>query len=283
MSEHVKEGNKIQLSLNWPGKPEGNAKEVADFIGAKSFGLDGDLNYMYIYEPTQPYRVTNLKTYASTLHKNIIQDGQWVELWKEETETAEQLEQERLDKGLGVEAPRITLDHIQALMQRVDVVTEYSDNPIPHVTAKAFLDGSFFLGTAVSKAVDPANFDKELGFKYSTQDVLKAAEDKLWELEGYALYKNLQALDLYGHSENEQPFDVHPYILDVHYSDEPISNKVRCEIKLRSELTDVWEHTAKVVAFGEDKEEAYRNAVVNIIYYLKQRNAAPEQKNNEYI
>ena len=197
MSEHVKEGNKIQLSLNWPGKPEGNAKEVADFIGAKSFGIDGDLNFIHVMDPVLSYRVTNLETYASTRHENIIQDGQWVELWKEETETDEQLEQERLDKGLGVEAPRITLEHIQALMQRVEVVTEYSDNPIPHVTAKAFLDGSFFLGTAVSKAVDPANFDKELGFKYSTQNVLKAAEDKLWELEGYALYKNLQSLDQY--------------------------------------------------------------------------------------
>lgn len=193
MSEHIKEGNKIQLHLNWPGKPEGNAAEVAAFVGAKSFGLDGDLNYMYIYEPTQPYRVTNLETYATTLHENIIQDGQWVELWKEETETDEQMEQERLDKGL--DAPRVTLEHIKALMQRVEVVTDYSDNPIPHVTAKAFLDGSFYLGHAMSKAVDPANFDKELGFKYSTQDVLKAAEDKLWELEGYALYKNLQAIE----------------------------------------------------------------------------------------
>ena len=52
MSEHIKEGNKIQLHLNWPGKPEGNAAEVAAFVGAKSFGLDGDLNYMHIYEPT---------------------------------------------------------------------------------------------------------------------------------------------------------------------------------------------------------------------------------------
>lgn len=210
MSEHVKEGNKIQLSLNWPGKPEGNAKEVADFIGAKSFGLDGDLNFMHVMDPVLSYRVTNLETYASTLHKNIIQDGQWVELWKEETETDEQLEQERLDKGLGVEAPRITLDHIKSLMQRVEVVTEYSDNPIPHVTAKAFLDGSFFLGTAVSKAVDPANFDKELGFKYSTQDVLKAAEAKLWELEGYALYKNLQSLDQY-----QPPRLIQPYGLTI--------------------------------------------------------------------
>ncbi len=193
MSEHVKEGNKIQLSLNWPGKPEGNAKEVADFIGAKTYGLGGDLNFIHVMDPVLSYRVTDLETYASTLHGNIIQDGQWVELWKEETKTDEQLEQERLDKGL--DAPRVTLEHIKALMQRVEVVTEYSDNPIPHVTAKAFLDGSFYLGNAMSKAVDPANFDKELGFKYSTQDVLKAVEDKLWELEGYALYKNLQAID----------------------------------------------------------------------------------------
>lgn len=217
MSEHVKEGNKIQLSLNWPGKPEGNAKEVADFIGAKSFGLDGDLNFMHVMDPVLSYRVTNLETYASTLHKNIIQDGQWVELWKEETETDEQLEQERLDKGLGVEAPRITLEHIKSLMQRVEVVTEYSDNPIPHVTAKAFLDGSFFLGTAVSKAVDPANFDKELGFKYSTQDVLKAAEAKLWELEGYALYKSLLELDNYKQANIDKLLSTRIPILDQIY------------------------------------------------------------------
>ena len=192
MSEHIKEGNKIQLQLNWPGKPEGNAAEVAAFVGAKSFGLDGD-NSITLFDPVLCYRVTDLETYASMCKDNIVKDGQWVELWKEETETDEQLEQERLDKGL--DAPRVTLEHIKALMQRVEVVTDYSDNPIPHVTAKAFLDGSFYLGNAMSKAVDPANFDKELGFKYSTQDVLKAVEDKLWELEGYALYKNLQAID----------------------------------------------------------------------------------------
>ena len=111
MSEHIKEGNKIQLHLNWPGKPEGNAAEVAAFVGAKSFGLDGDLNLMHIYEPTQPYRVTNLETYASTIHKNIIQDGQWVELWKEQT--AEELEQRIQDQE--IEAPRVTYDHIQWL------------------------------------------------------------------------------------------------------------------------------------------------------------------------
>jgi len=189
MSEHIKEGNKIQLHLNWPGKPEGNAAEVAAFVGAKSFGLNND-NSITLFYPVLCYRVTDLETFAS-MNEQFVKDGQWVELWKEET--AEQLEQERLEKGL--DAPRVTLEHIKALMQRVEVVTDYSNNPIPHVTAKAFLDGSFYLSTAMSKAVDPENFDKELGFKYSTQDALKAAEDELWKLEGYALYKNLQAIE----------------------------------------------------------------------------------------
>lgn len=188
MTEVKAEVKAIQLFLS----DSDSAAKVAALVGASGFrSLE---NGIQLIDPVISFRVTDMERFATTNHNNIVKDGEWVELWKEQSED-EQLEQERLDKGLGVEAPRITLEHIKSLMQRVEVVTEYSDNPIPHVTAKAFLDGSFFLGTAVSKAVDPANFDKELGFKYSTQDVLKAAEDKLWELEGYRLYSSLCALE----------------------------------------------------------------------------------------
>lgn len=193
MSEHVKEGNKIQLSLNWPGKPEGNAKEVADFIGAKSFGIDGDLNFIHVMDPVLSYRVTNLETYASTIHKNIIQDGQWVELWKEQT--AEELEQRIQDQE--IEAPRVTYDHIQAMLKRVQYVTVQQPGDTTSTFVHAYLDGKFFLASGFSGCVDPARFNPLIGIDIATKNAMHQAEQKLWELEGYALYKNLQSLDQY--------------------------------------------------------------------------------------
>ena len=86
---------------------------------------------------------------------------------------------------------KLTPEYIQSLMQRVVVNTTLEYVPTAHVTAIAWLDGKFYLGTAISKSVDPLNFDAELGREYSTADVLKIAEQRLWELEGYKLYTKL--------------------------------------------------------------------------------------------
>ena len=85
-------------------------------------------------------------------------------------------------------AQKVSPEQIAALMKRITVTTEYSEAPTPHVTAKAWLDGSFHLATAISKAVNPAEFRRDLGEEYSTKEALGKAEDKLWELEGYVLY-----------------------------------------------------------------------------------------------
>lgn len=86
-------------------------------------------------------------------------------------------------------AQKVLPEQIAALMKRVTVTTEYSEAPTPHVTAKAWLDGSFHLATAISKAVNPAEFRRDLGEEYSTKEALGKAEDKLWELEGYVLFQ----------------------------------------------------------------------------------------------
>ena len=86
---------------------------------------------------------------------------------------------------------KVTKGQIDDLLSQVVVQTKTFDTPTPHVLATAWLD-TFQLGTAISKAVDPNNFDEELGVQYSTKDVLKIAENKLWELEGYHLYKTLK-------------------------------------------------------------------------------------------
>ena len=86
---------------------------------------------------------------------------------------------------------KVTKGQIDDLLSQVVVQTKTFDTPTPHVLATAWLD-TFQLGTSISKAVDPNNFDEELGIEYSTKDVLKIAENRLWELEGYHLYKTLK-------------------------------------------------------------------------------------------
>ena len=86
---------------------------------------------------------------------------------------------------------KIDNEHIDALMGRITVTTEFSELPTPHVTAKAWVDKSFLLETAVSKSVDPTLFSREMGEKYSTEEVLVKSREKLWMLEGWRLYMKL--------------------------------------------------------------------------------------------
>ena len=86
---------------------------------------------------------------------------------------------------------KVTKGQIDDLWSQVVVQTKTFDTPTPHVLATAWLD-TFQLGTAISKAVDPNNFNEDLGIEYSAKDALKIAENKLWELEGYHLYKTLK-------------------------------------------------------------------------------------------
>lgn len=87
-------------------------------------------------------------------------------------------------------APKVTPERIKELLARVQLHFTFGETPTKHVRADAWLDGSFHLATAMSKAVNPENFSKELGIEYSTKDVLAIAENKLWELEGYRLFAN---------------------------------------------------------------------------------------------
>lgn len=66
---------------------------------------------------------------------------------------------------------KIDDEHINTLMGRITVTTEFSELPTPHVTAKAWVDKPFLLETAVSKSLDPALFDRELGEKFSLRVV----------------------------------------------------------------------------------------------------------------
>ena len=95
------------------------------------------------------------------------------------------IDQELQEKAV---TPKVTPERIKELLARVRLHFTFGETPTKYVRADAWLDGSFHLATAMSKAVNPENFSKELGIEYSTKDVLNIAEDKLWELEGYRLF-----------------------------------------------------------------------------------------------
>jgi hypothetical protein len=99
------------------------------------------------------------------------------------------IEAEVKAKGLDV-APRITVLQIDDLMARVHYHFE-----IPTGTTStfchAFLDGKFHLGTGHSACVSPENFNAAMGTKMARGKAEQIARDKLWELEGYALFKQL--------------------------------------------------------------------------------------------
>jgi hypothetical protein len=102
----------------------------------------------------------------------------------------QQIENEVTAKGLT--APRITKDQIDALMARV-LYSAVGPAGTTSTFVHAFLDGKFLLATGHSACVSPENFDAEIGYNIAKEDAENAARKRLWELEGYALYKLLNA------------------------------------------------------------------------------------------
>lgn len=101
--------------------------------------------------------------------------------------TDEQMEQQIQEKGLT--APRVTLDQIKEMMKRVQYVFEQPEGTTS-TFAHAFLNGDFYLATGHTACVSKENFDVSLGIRYAQEEAAQKAQDKLWELEGYNLYRN---------------------------------------------------------------------------------------------
>jgi len=93
----------------------------------------------------------------------------------------------------GLTAPRVTPAQINALMDKVIYVSN-----IPEGTTSTFVHaylpaktGRFWLATGHSACVSPDNFNPGIGHGIAMRKAQDAAKDKLWELEGYALFKEL--------------------------------------------------------------------------------------------
>lgn len=98
----------------------------------------------------------------------------------------EQMEQEILERGL-TNGPRISLAHVEAMMDRVQIVTVQPEDTTASFV-HTFLDGKFALATGFTACVDPQNYDPEFGIKNAIKDAEQKTRDKLYELEGYRLF-----------------------------------------------------------------------------------------------
>jgi hypothetical protein len=86
-------------------------------------------------------------------------------------------------------ADRIHPEDIDALMARVTFINDVAPNNTTSTFVHAFLDGQFHLASGHSACVSKANFDPEMGLDIARRDAKAKAIAKLWELEGYALYR----------------------------------------------------------------------------------------------
>jgi hypothetical protein len=70
------------------------------------------------------------------------------------------------------------------------------------VIAVASDERGFILGTGVGACVDPTEFDYETGKQVATENAMKQAEDKLWEIEGIMLRAFLTSVDSVKHDSD---------------------------------------------------------------------------------
>lgn len=99
-----------------------------------------------------------------------------------------QFEQDIQAKGLT--APRVTNHQIDALCGSLTIHVHHFPKTTSTVAIAALPNG-FVAGVGYSACVSPENFDTEIGARIATQDALAQARKKLWEMEGYALKKQL--------------------------------------------------------------------------------------------
>lgn len=94
-------------------------------------------------------------------------------------------------------APRLTPVQINELHSKVKYVLvqpKHTTTTFVH----AYLPGQggreFFLTTGMSACVSPENFNAQIGSDIAHGKAMSQARDRLWELEGYHLFKQLDAL-----------------------------------------------------------------------------------------
>lgn len=102
-------------------------------------------------------------------------------------------EMERDVEALGLTAPRVTPDQIDALMRGI----RYEVQVVPGTTttlATAIAANGFTIAIGMTACADPANFNAELGAKYAIKDAEAKARQELWKLEWWRLKCHLDEM-----------------------------------------------------------------------------------------
>lgn len=109
----------------------------------------------------------------------------------------------QLDKGAATEllaqiadaapAARVTPEQIDALDDTVQLLTHHFPGTSLTIAVAVLPDG-FVLSTGHSSCISPANFNAEIGSQRAKVNAMRAARDKLWELEGYLLRDRIRAM-----------------------------------------------------------------------------------------
>lgn len=86
-------------------------------------------------------------------------------------------------------APKVAPEHIDDLMKQVSFITIVPPGSTSTFVHAYFMK-RFFLATGHSACVSPENFNEETGRKIALGKAMQAARDKLWELEGWALFRS---------------------------------------------------------------------------------------------
>jgi hypothetical protein len=97
---------------------------------------------------------------------------------------------ERRITALGLTAPRITYQQIEALVKGLSYHTYVV--PGTTTTVAAAIDATgFVVALGTSACVSPENFNEVLGRDAAISKAKTLATDELWKLEGYRLKQNL--------------------------------------------------------------------------------------------
>lgn len=85
---------------------------------------------------------------------------------------------------------RVTTNTIKELAESLTAKFHHFEDTTTTICV-LFLPNGFSVAIGESACVDPANFDAEFGKQLAFQDAHRKAVDALWQLEGYALKKEL--------------------------------------------------------------------------------------------
>lgn len=95
---------------------------------------------------------------------------------------------------------KVDVSHINRLRSLTEIYAvtdtlQCAGNPVPIVEGYAILQPNYILATEISKAIDPAGFNEALGHQYVKDNLRPQIDDRLWQLEGYRLMRNVHSLD----------------------------------------------------------------------------------------